>query len=101
VLHGYGDEIARGILRHCRLVAQPEGRLLIIEFVLPETVSHPDAQLESRLMSDLNMLVVTGGKERTGQQWRALLKSSGFESQAMVRIPGETVTIIEASAIPE
>jgi hypothetical protein len=77
------------------------GRLLIIEFVLPETVSHPDAQLESRLMSDLNMLVVTGGKERTAQEWRALLKSSGFECQAIVPVPGEPITIVEAVSSPE
>ena len=96
VLHGYRDEAAVGILRNCRCVVPPAGRLLIIEFVLPETVSHPDAQLERRLMSDLNMLVVTGGKERTAQEWQALLKSSGFECQAFVPVPGEAITIIEA-----
>jgi len=96
VLHGYRDEAAVGILRNCRCVVPPAGRLLIIEFVLPETVSHPDAQLERRLMSDLNMLVVTGGKERTAREWQALLKSSGFECQGMFPVPGEAITIIEA-----
>jgi SAM-dependent methyltransferase len=96
VLHGFTDEAALGVLRHCRRVVPQAGRLLIIEFVLPETVNRPDPRLESRLMSDLNMMVVTGGKERTEQQWRALLKSSGFECQAIVPVPGETVAIIEA-----
>jgi hypothetical protein len=40
------------------------GSLLIIEFILPPIVSHPDPQLEGHLMSDLNMLAVTGGRER-------------------------------------
>jgi hypothetical protein len=52
-------------------------------------------------MSDLNMLVVTGGKERTAQEWRALLKSSGFECQAIVPVPGEPITIVEAVSSPE
>jgi hypothetical protein len=101
VLHGYTDEAAVGILRNCRRVVPPAGRLLIIEFILPETVSHPDAQLETLLMSDLNMLVVTGGKERTAQEWRALLERAEFECQAIVPVPGETSTIIEAVSNPE
>jgi len=51
-------------------------------------------------MSDLNMLVVTGGKERTAQEWRALLERAGFECQAIVPVPGETSTIIEAMSGP-
>jgi hypothetical protein len=47
--------------------------LLVIEFVLPRLVSHADPQLEGRLMSDLNMLVVTGSRERSEHEWRALL----------------------------
>jgi hypothetical protein len=101
VLHGYGDEAAVGILRNCRRVVPTAGRLLIIEFVLPDTVSHADPQLEGRLMSDLNMLVVTGGKERTGQQWRALLKTSGFDCRAIAPVPGETFAIIEAVCLSE
>jgi hypothetical protein len=101
VLHGYRDEAAIDILRNCRRVVPQAGRLLLIEFVLPEIVNQPDARLESRLMSDLNMLVVTGGKERTEQEWRTMLKSSGFECQAIVPVPGESITIIEAVSAPE
>ena len=99
VLHGCADEAAIGILRNCRHVVPPAGRVLIIEFVLPEKVTHPDPQLETRLMSDLNMLVVTGGQERTEQAWRALLKNSGFECHAIIPVPGEAFTIIEAVVI--
>jgi hypothetical protein len=101
VLHGYRDDAAIDILRNCRCVVPQAGRLLIIEFILPETINQPDARLESRLMSDLNMLVVTGGKERTEQEWQTILKSSGFECQAIVPVPGETVSIIEAVSNPE
>jgi hypothetical protein len=97
LLHGYGDEAALGILRNCRSVLPPEGRLLIIEFVLPDVVDHPDLDLEHRFMSDLNMLAVTGGKERSAVEWKALLKRSGFECVRVIPVPGELVSIIEAA----
>jgi hypothetical protein len=96
VLHGYDDAPAIQILRNTRSVLPPEGRLLVIEFVLPDVVDHADAQLEYRLMSDLNMLAVTGGKERSAAEWRSLLRSSGFDCQRIIPVPGELVSIIEA-----
>jgi hypothetical protein len=79
VLHGCQDAAAIALLRNCRAVIPPSGRLLIVEFVLPVVVSHADPALEGRLMSDLNMLAVTGGKERTEAEWRSLLDASGFK----------------------
>jgi hypothetical protein len=96
VLHGYRDEAAIGILRNCRSVLTAEGRLLIIEFVLPDIVDHADQELEQRLMSDLNMLAVTGGKERSAFEWKSLLKNSGFECRGITSVSGELVSIIEA-----
>jgi O-methyltransferase domain/Dimerisation domain len=77
-LHGHQDADAIAILKNCRAVIPPTGSLLIIEFILPPLVSKADPNLEAHLMSDLNMLAVTGGKERTERQWRALLEASGF-----------------------
>jgi hypothetical protein len=68
VLHGYEDAAAAEILGHCRSVLPADGRVLVIEFVLPDVVGHADRDLEQRLMSDLNMLVVTGGKERSATE---------------------------------
>jgi hypothetical protein len=97
VLHGCDDPRATQILRNCRSSSPPDGRLLVIEFVLPDVVDHADAQLEYRLMSDLNMLAVTGGKERSAAEWKKLLRSAGFECQRIVPVPGELVSIIEAA----
>ncbi len=98
VLHGYKDEVAIQILRNCRAVLPAEGRLLVIEFVLPDVVDHADPELELRFMSDLNMLAVTGGKERSAMEWRALLSSAGFECRSILPVAGESVSIIEASS---
>ncbi len=97
MLHGYQDEGAMKILRNCRQVLPREGRLLIIEFILPEVVDHADPELETRLMSDLNMLAVTAGKERTEVEWRTLLEKSGFDCRKIIPVPGGLVSIIEAS----
>lgn len=78
VLHGYRDADALTILRNCRAVIPENGSLLVIEFILPLLVSQADPHLEGRLMSDLNMLAVTGGKERSAHEWRTLLEAAGF-----------------------
>ena len=78
VLHGRRDADAITILMNCRAVIPENGTLLIIEFILPSLVTHADPQLESHLMSDLNMLAVTGGKERSKREWRTLLEAAGF-----------------------
>jgi ubiquinone/menaquinone biosynthesis C-methylase UbiE len=97
VLHGCDDARAIEILGHCRSVLPPEGRLLVIEFILPDVVDHADSELELRLMSDLNMLAVTGGKERSAAEWKKLLHGAGLECQGIIPVPGELVSIIEAA----
>ncbi len=96
VLHGCDDVAAAGILRLCWSVLPPEGRILVIEFVLPEVVDHADRDLEQRLMADLNMLAVTGGKERSAAQWKGLLPDAGLRCEKVVPVPGDLVSIIEA-----
>ena len=97
VLHGYDDQAAIEILRHCRSVLPAQGRLLVIEFVLPDVVDHADPKLEHRLSSDLNMLAVTEGKERSAIEWKTLLSSAAFECQRIIPVPGELASIIEAA----
>ncbi len=98
VLHGYDDEGAVEILSRCRSVLPDGGRVLVIEFVLPDVVDRVDPALERRLMSDLNMLAVTGGKERSAVEWKNLLRSAGFECKRIIPVPGDLVSIIEAAA---
>jgi O-methyltransferase/methyltransferase family protein len=96
LLHGYGDDAASAVLRHCRSVLPKEGRVLVIEFVLPEVVDHADGDLEHRLMSDLNMLAVTGGRERSATEWKHLLASAGLQCERIIPVPGDLVSIVEA-----
>jgi O-methyltransferase domain len=104
-LHGRQDADAVTILKNCHAVIPRNGNLLIIEFVLPPLVSHADPELEGRLMSDINMLAVTGGRERSERQWRALLEAAGFTLIRVCPVGGDSlmvrnVGIIEAKPAP-
>jgi hypothetical protein len=70
-------------------------RLLLIERLLPERAN---ARLDalSHLLSDLNMLVRTGGRERTESEFQELLKAAGLQLARVV--PTSThLSLVEAS----
>jgi hypothetical protein len=93
VLHGRRDAEAITILKNCHAVVPQNGSLLIVEFILPPLVSHADTQLEGHLMSDLNMLAVTGGKERSEREWRALLQLAGFILTGVYPVGGDSLMV--------
>ncbi|MGC2162004.1 MAG: methyltransferase [Silvibacterium sp.] len=92
-LHGHQDADAITVLRNCRAVMPQNGSLLIIEFILPPLVSRADPQLEGRLMSDLNMLAVTGGRERSEREWKVLLEAAGFNLTRVYPVGGDTLMV--------
>jgi len=97
VLHGYDDESALRILRNVRRAMKPDGRVLVIEAVLPDRVDPADPETEDLMMSDLNMMLVTGGRERTEEQWSALLRSAGLQLMGILPVAGQTRCILEAA----
>jgi SAM-dependent methyltransferase len=91
VIHDWDDERAREILVNCRRAVPPDGVLLLVEHALSEG-NLPSA---GKLI-DLVMLVLTGGKERTVEEYRELLASGGFRLNQVV--PTATgFAIIEAT----
>jgi len=82
VIHDWDDEQTVGILDRCRRVMKPEGRLLLVERVVV-TGQQPDMQT---MLSDLTMLVGTGGRERTDEEFRALLARAGLEITRLVPV---------------
>jgi hypothetical protein len=77
-LHNWDDGAAGRILENCGRAA-PAGALLIIvePIVSPESAFSPAAYAAA--MMDLQMLVMTGGRERTSAEHEALLRSAGFD----------------------
>ncbi len=77
VIHDWDDERAAAILRTCRAAMPAHGVLLIVEGVYPARI---ERSLESRgaAANDLNMLVCTGGRQRSEAEFRELYRASGF-----------------------
>jgi len=73
VVHDWDDTQARALLRRCRDALRPDGRLLLVEYVL-----RPDAGPDPAKFSDLIMLVSGTGRERTEDEFQDLLECSGF-----------------------
>jgi len=96
LLHGYDDASCRRILRNVRRAMEPESRVLLIEEVLPNQVDRADPEVEKLIMSDLNMLAVTGGRERSEKEWAALLRSAGLELHSVSPVAGQSYCILEA-----
>ena len=62
-----------------RAAAPAHARLLVIEQLVPD---EPGPHWAKTL--DVLMLAVTGGLQRTGQEYEALLASSGFRLQRLI-----------------
>lgn len=71
VLHNWDDNRAVRILNNCAKSMSVNSELVIIEMILPE-LSTGDCTGHAN-KHDLNMLVLTGGKERTLKDYNALL----------------------------
>lgn len=74
IIHDWDDEKSNVILRNCRKQMTPNGKLILVDCVVPET----DEPHFSKFI-DLNMLVMTGGKERTEKEFAQLLAGADFK----------------------
>lgn len=73
ILHDWDDEDCVRILRTLRGAAPVDARLLVIERLVGPANQDPDTKL-----SDLNMLVGPGGKERTREEFTELFAAAGW-----------------------
>ena len=73
IIHDWDDEKSNTILSNCRSQMPANGKLILVDSVVPET-NEPHF---SKFI-DLNMLVMTGGKERTEKEFQELLAAAGF-----------------------
>jgi hypothetical protein len=80
ILHDFDDEAAGAILGQIRRVIPDDGRLLVLEQVLP-----PGSEPHPGKLRDLAMLLV-GGKERTEAEFRAVLAAGGFALERVLPI---------------
>lgn len=92
ILHDYDDEQDVRILRNCRAAMPPDGRLVVVELLVPSG-EVPTSWVPKFL--DLQMLLNSGGRERTEAEFRDLFAAAGFRLQRV--LPTQSpMSILEA-----
>lgn len=94
IIHDWDDERAARILANCRAAAAPSARVLLLEQVVPEALGTSAAD-QAVIRADLTMMTV-GGKERTAEEYRALLAGAGWRLERSVRASAE-FSVLEAA----
>ena len=89
IIHDWNDNNAISILSNCRKAMNPDGRILLVETVIP-----PFNEPCFGKWLDLMMLIV-GGQERTEDQYRQLFLRAGLKLNRIIPTAHE-ISIIEA-----
>ena len=93
IIHDWDDERSITILRNCHRAMTENGKLLLVEAVVPR-----GSEPHFSKFIDLNMLVMTGGRERTENEYRMLLEASAFKLTRI--IPTESpMSVIEGERL--
>jgi hypothetical protein len=92
ILHDWNDEACLRILRACRAATPRGAKLLVFEVLLP---SEPGNQRFGAKTGDLTMLLNNDGRERTLDEYRALLAAAGFKLLRAIPTSG-AFSILEA-----
>lgn len=93
ILHDWPDAECIEILKVCRKAIAPGGKLLVLERV----VAGPN-EGRSIKFTDLTMLLLPGGLERTEAEFAALLEAGGFRLDR-VALADQRLNVIEATPI--
>ena len=93
VIHDWDAEAAIEILRACRAAMAERGKLLVVERVV-----RPGNDPDPAKFSDLNMLVIPGGQERTADDFELLYAEAGFKLNDIIHT-GSPFNIIEGTPV--
>ena len=93
IIHDWDDDQATRLLRSCHRALAPDGKLLLVEMVIP-----PDNRPSPAQAMDINMLAVAGGRERTEDEYRQLFQAAGFRLERIIPTHSP-FSVIEATRI--
>lgn len=79
IIHDWDDEQSVAILKNCHRALPDDGKLVLVEAVVPA-----GSEPHFSKFIDLNMLVMTGGRERTDGEFRTLYDAAGFRLTRIV-----------------
>ena len=78
IMHDWNEEQCETILSCCREAMNPNGRVLVVD-----TVVAPGNQPQWGKLLDVNMMVLTGGRERTEAEFAELFGKAGLRLEAV------------------
>jgi hypothetical protein len=90
IIHDHDDDRCRKILKNCATGLNRDGKILIMDAVIPG----PNEPSFHKLI-DIEMFAMVTGRERTAEEFSALLASAGLRMTRVVRCTGPN-QIIEA-----
>jgi len=91
VIHDWDDEHAKKILKNCHQAMPPNGKLLLVEMVIPSG----NKPFLGKFL-DLGVLMMeSGARERTELEYRTLLSAAGFDVRKIRALPSPD-SLIEA-----
>jgi hypothetical protein len=93
LLHDYDDDDCLKMLQNVRKQMRPDSRVLVLE----KTVPTDDTPGPGRWL-DVHVMLLTGGRERTEEEYRALFAKAGFRLARVLPTAHPAVEIIEAIA---
>lgn len=94
ILHDWNDEECIQILRVIHHRASPAGRVFIAEYMIPDN----DTPHFSKLF-DIHMMCWGTGRERTIEEYAALLQSAGWRYVASWLPSRGTICVIEGEKV--
>ncbi|CAL9203428.1 unnamed protein product [Musa hybrid cultivar] len=77
ILHDWTDEQCARILKNCWKALPEEGKVIVVEYLLP-VIPEPDSRSQGVFFLDIGMMIHTGGRERTQEEFEAMAKEAGF-----------------------
>ncbi len=92
IIHDWSDVHAIQILKNIRSKQKPSDRLFLVEMAL-----NHDCEPALAISTDLNMLMLTGGKERNLDEFKSILECSGYSFKSITNVLNMTC-LIEAFA---
>lgn len=93
LLHDYDDDDCIKMLQNVRKQMKPGSRILVLE----KTVPTDDTPGPGRWL-DVHVMLLTGGRERTEEEYRTLFAKAGFKLSRVLPTAHPAVEIIEAVA---
>jgi hypothetical protein len=92
IMHDWDDDACVRILKNCRASLQDGGRVIVVDYLIPDIGIPGIAPL-----MDMNMLDMTGGKERETTEFDALFAAAGLRRTKIT--PVGAYAVIETVAV--